>query len=300
MTAWGSIRNSGGFILATKKVLKHFLFWVAIAAIFNLIILIFLGQEKAMQFLGGYVIEQSLSLDNLFVFLAIFSSFGLSPSYQKRVLNYGIFTAMVLRFIFISFGIAMVTKFHWILYIFGAILIYSGFKIVFSDDDEEKDFKNSKLIKFLSKLIPFTHEINGKKFFIKQNGLLYATPLLAVLIIIETSDIIFAIDSIPAIFAISTNTFIVYSSNIFAILGLRNLYFLIEKLNQKFVYVKYGVAGILVFTGAKLALLMIHVEISIFVSILFIVGSLLISILVSMLIVKKPKIGVHNIHDNSL
>lgn len=286
--------------MTTKNVLRNFIFWVAVAAIFNVCVFLFMGQEKALQFLGGYIIEQSLSLDNLFVFLAIFTSFGLNAKYQKRVLNYGIFTAMVLRFIFISFGIAMVTRFHWILYIFGAILIYSGFKIVIGDEEEEKDFKDSKLIKFLSKFIPFTHKLHGKKFFTKQNGILYATPLLAILITIETSDIIFAIDSIPAIFAVSTDTFIVYTSNIFAILGLRNLYFLIEKLNEKFEYVKYGVAGILVFTGVKLAILMFHVEISVLVSIIFIVGILLISILISILINKKAEAEIHNNNSRSI
>lgn len=287
------IINKEVLLLTTKKALRNFLFWVCLAIIFNLGIYIFLGQQKALQFLGGYVIEQSLSLDNLFLFLVIFSSFGITAECQKRILNVGIFSAMILRLIFIVLGVAVVSRFHWILYVFGIILIYSGIKIVIKRE-EEHNYNDSKLVKLLAKFINFSSELDGEKFFTIKNGIRYATPLLAILIIVESSDIIFAIDSIPAIFAVTTDTFIVYTSNIFAILGLRNLYFLLEKLNEAFKYVKFGVAGILVFTGIKLSLLFFHIEISVIVSILFIIVILLCSIFASILISKKDEMKLHN------
>lgn len=279
--------------MSTKKALQNFLFWVVLAIIFNLGVYIFLGHEKALQFLGGYVLEQSLSLDNLFLFLVIFTNFGITLDYQKRVLNVGIFSAIILRLIFIVLGVTIVSKIHWIIYVFGVILIYSGIKIVVKGE-EEHNYKDSKIIKLLSKFIPFSKELDGKKFTTIKNGIRYATPLLAILIIIESSDIIFAIDSIPAIFSVTTDTFIVYTSNIFAILGLRNLYFLLEKLNEAFKYVKFGVAGILVFTGIKLSLLFFQVEISVVVSIIFIITILLSSIIASLLIRKKNEIKLQN------
>ncbi|AGK98305.1 TerC/Alx family metal homeostasis membrane protein [Clostridium pasteurianum] len=268
--------------MSTKKILSRFLFWVAAAMIFNIGIYLFMGQVKALEFLGGYVIEQSLSMDNLFLFLIIFSSFGVKVEYQRRILNYGIFGAIILRLIFIILGVAIVDKFHWILYVFGIVLIISGIKMILKkEEDNQIDFKESKLIRVLNKIIPVKNNIEGEKFFVKEKGILYATPLFAILFFIEGSDILFAIDSIPAIFSISTDTFIVYSSNIFAILGLRNLYFLLEKLQESFKYVKYGVAVILTFTGIKLSILFFHIEISILISILAIVGILAISILAS-------------------
>ncbi|MDF2503849.1 TerC/Alx family metal homeostasis membrane protein [Clostridium sp.] len=274
--------------MSTKKIVSRFLFWVLAAIIFNIGIYFFMGQEKAIQFLGGYVIEQSLSMDNLFLFLIIFTSFGVRVEYQRRILNYGILGAMILRLIFIVLGVAVVNQFHWMLYIFGIVIIISAAKMVLGKDDEgDIDFKKSKLIKLLNKIIPVKNNIEGEKFFIREKGRVYATPLFAILFFIEGSDILFAIDSIPAIFSISTDTFIVYTSNIFAILGLRNLYFLLEKLQDSFKYVKYGVATILAFTGIKLSILFFHIEISILVSILAIMGILAISILASVFIKEK-------------
>lgn len=279
--------------MTTKKAVKNFLFWVGLALAFNLFIFFYFGQEKAVEFFGGYIIEQSLSLDNLFLFLVIFNSFGVTAHYQKRVLNYGIIGAIILRLVFVVLGVAIVSKFHWILYIFGLILIFSGIKIMVKGE-EESDLKDSKVIRFMSRFIPFTENLDGEKFFTKKNGILHATPLLAMLIIIESSDIIFAIDSIPAIFSITTDAMIVYSSNIFAILGLRNLYFLIEKLNDKFKYVKVGVACILVFTGIKLAVLFFHVEISVILSVSIIFSILLLSIFISMIIPINEEERVQN------
>ncbi|MFL0194976.1 TerC/Alx family metal homeostasis membrane protein [Clostridium sp. WILCCON 0269] len=272
--------------MSTKKSLLRLCFWVGLALIFNIGIYIFMGPEKALSFLGGYVIEQSLSLDNIFLFLLIFESFSIKPEYQKRVLTYGIFGAVVLRLIFILLGVTIVNKFHWMLYIFGLVLIVSGIKMFFNHN-KSNNFHDSKIIKLLNKIIPVSKELQGEKFFVKKNSILYATPLFAILILIEASDIIFAIDSIPAIFSITTDPFIVYTSNIFAILGLRNMYFVLEKLHKSFAYVKYGVACILIFTGIKLSITFFHINISIIASLLIIFAIMSASILASMILNKK-------------
>lgn len=272
--------------METKKALKSLCFWIGLALMFNAGIYIFMGKESALEFFGGYIIEQSLSLDNLFLFLLIFEGFAISPLYQKRVLSYGIFGAIVLRLIFIILGVAIVTQFHWILYVFGVVLIVSGVKMFFKGE-ETTDYKNSIFFRLLKKVIPVTETLEGEKFLVRKNKILHATPLLAILVIIEGSDILFAIDSIPAIFSITTNPFIVYTSNIFAILGLRNMYFLLEKLHSKFAYVKYGVALILTFTGVKLGILFFHIEISLPISLAVIFLTLILSIIFS--VIKSSK-----------
>lgn len=285
--------------MSTKKSLLHLCFWVGTALLFNIGIYIFMGQEKALSFLGGYVIEQSLSLDNLFLFLLIFESFSIKPQYQKRVLTYGIFGAIVLRLIFVILGVTIVNKFHWMLYIFGLILIISGIKMILKKDNSN-DFSNSKIIRLVNKIIPVSKELAGEKFFIKRNKVLYATPLFAILILVESSDIIFAIDSIPAVFSITTDPFIVYTSNIFAILGLRNMYFLLEKLHNNFAYVKYGVACILMFTGVKLSITFFHINVSIIASLVIIFMILSASIAVSIILNRKGKTASTNIPKDSI
>lgn len=274
--------------MSTKKSLQNILFWVGIALLFNTGIYFFMGQEKALTFLGGYVIEQSLSLDNLFLFLLIFENFGIKPQYQKRILTYGIAGAIVLRFIFVILGVRIVNEFHWVLYVFGLLLMISGFKMIF-DKKETQNFKDNKILKLLHKIIPVSDKLEGEKFFTRKNKILYATPLFAVLILIEGSDILFAIDSIPAVFSITTDPFIVYTSNIFAILGLRSMYFLLEKLHNKFAYVKYGVACILIFTGVKLSAGFFHINISVVLSLIIIFVLLAISIIFSIFMPKKEK-----------
>jgi tellurite resistance protein TerC len=275
-------------MMNTKKALKWLAFWFGLAMLFDAGVYIFLGSKKALEFLGGYIIEQSLSVDNLFLFLLIFASFGISTHYQRRVLNYGIIGAMVLRLIFIVLGVAVVNRFHWILYIFGILLIISGAKMLIKHDDD-KDFKNSAMLKWMGKIIPITHDLEGERFLIKKDKILYATPLLAILVLIEGSDVIFAIDSIPAVFSITTDPLIVYSSNIFAILGLRNLYFLLEKLHKAFRFVKFGVAVILIFTGIKLGILFWGIEIELVRSITTILAILLVSVLMSIIIPEKKE-----------
>ncbi|MBV4436868.1 TerC/Alx family metal homeostasis membrane protein [Clostridium tyrobutyricum] len=279
--------------MSTKKSLIHLGFWIGMALIFNAGIYIFMGHEKALAFLGGYVIEQSLSLDNLFLFLIIFECFAVNPQYQKRILTYGIIGAIILRFIFIILGVTIINQFHWMLYIFGIILIISGIKMIFKND-VVVNFKNSRVIGLLEKIIPVSDNIEGEKFFIRKNKILYATPLFAILILIEASDIIFAIDSIPAVFSITTDPFIVYTSNIFAILGLRNMYFLLEKLHNNFAYVKYGVACILIFTGIKLSITFFHINVSVIPSLAIIFSILLTSIFVSIILSKNKKSPVNS------
>lgn len=191
-----------------------------------------------------------------------------------------------MRLIFVLLGVAIVNRFHWVLYVFGGILIISGIKMLFKKE-KSKDFKESGIIKLLKKVIPVTDKLEGEKFFVRKNNVLYATPLFAILVLIEGTDIIFAIDSIPAIFAITTDLFIVYSSNIFAILGLRSMYFLLEKLNKVFRYVKYGVALILTFTGIKLTILLFHIHIPILLSVSIIATILALSIIASLVTKKR-------------
>ncbi|EMS71093.1 TerC family protein [Ruminiclostridium cellobioparum] len=271
--------------MSTKKALIWVAFWIGLALVFNTGVYFFMGQEKALEFMGGFVIEKSLSIDNLFLFIMVFSSFGIKPEYQRRVLNYGIAGALVLRLIFVLLGVTIINKFHWMLYIFGAILIFSGIKMMFGHEDN--NVKDSRILKVIGRLIPVSDSLEGDRFFVRKNKVLYATPLLAVLIVIEFTDIIFAVDSIPAIFSITLDPFIVYTSNIFAILGLRSMYFVLGNLHEKFKYVKYGVALILTFTGLKLALLMFSVHIPVGLSLAVIISILTVSIVASVMISRK-------------
>ena len=269
--------------MGTKKAFLKLCYWGGLALIFNIGIYIFMGQQKAVEFLGGYIIEQSLSLDNLFLFLIIFKSFGIGPRFQNRILTYGIIGAIILRLVFIILGVSIINAFHWMLYVFGIALIISGIKM-FSTNEKIKNFKESFLFKTLKRIMPVTDSLHGEKFFIFKNKRLYATPLFAILILIEGSDIIFAMDSIPAIFSITTDLFIVYTSNIFAILGLRNMYFLLERLQRSFILVKYAVALILIFTGVKLTLLFFNIDISVVYSLMVISSILVLSVIFSILV----------------
>lgn len=271
--------------MTIRKAMIWVLFWVCLALLFNVGVFFIMGKQSAIEFFGGYLIELSLSVDNLFLFLVIFTSFGVPAQYQRRALNFGIAGAIIMRFLFIFLGSALVHRFEWVLYIFGAILIFSGAKMLLAND-KEKDYKDSRLLKGFAKVFPFTGTLEGEKFFVRRNGKLYATLLLAILVLVEFSDILFAIDSIPAIFSITTNVLIVYTSNIFAILGLRSLYFALERLCRVFAYMKYGVSVVLIFTGVKLAILFFHVEIPILLSVGIIAGILGISVLASMLFAK--------------
>ena len=227
------------------------IFYIVIAILFGFFVMYEEGADKGMLYFTGYLLEKSLSLDNIFVMSVIFSSIGVPSKYQHRVLFWGILGALVMRGIMIFLGEALVSRFHWVLYIFSIFLIYTGAHMLFQKE-EEKPFKESKVYKILSKFFHVTHEIHGEHFLVKENGKWHITPLLFALFVIETMDVIFAFDSIPAIFLVTQDVFIVYTSNIFAILGLRALYFLLAAIVNKFVYLKPALSIILIFIGLKI------------------------------------------------
>ncbi len=216
------------------------------------------GQQSAMEYVTGFVVEKSLAMDNIFIIAMIFSYFAIPRQYQHRVLLWGILGVIVLRGIMIAGGAAIVENFHWVLYLFAAFLVFTGLKMLFSSDHDENDIGNNRILKFLRSRLPVTEKLHGEKFFVKETdastGKLktFVTPLFLALIMVEIADLIFAVDSIPAIFAITTDPFIVYTSNIFAILGLRALYFALAALIHRFAYLKYALAAVLVFVGSKI------------------------------------------------
>jgi len=262
--------------------------WISLALIFNYGIFIFMGKEKAIEFLTGYVIEKSLSIDNLFVFIMVFTYFNVEPKYQHKILFWGILGALIMRAIFIFAGVALISMFHWIIYVFGGFLIFTGVKMLFHKDEKLNPNKNPLVIIF-KKFFPVTEEMHGSKFFVKINSRTVATPLFIVLLVIEFTDLIFAVDSIPAILAISNDTFIIFTSNVFAILGLRALYFALAGITKYFYYLKYGLSAILVFVGIKMIMAEFY-KIPIVYSLLSISGILLISILFSIVFPKKDKL----------
>ena len=225
--------------------------WIMLALTFNAGLWHYFGEVKAIEFLTGYIVEKSLSVDNIFVFVLIFTSFQVPSIYQHKVLFWGILGALVMRIIFIFAGVALITKFHWIIYVFGIFLIYTGIKIA-RDKGTKIDIENNALVKYVRKFIPVTTDYFNARFLVKLNNKWHATPLLLVLILIEFTDLIFAVDSIPAILAITQDPFIVYTSNVFAILGLRSLYFVLAGSLKYFTYLHYGLALILVFVGIKM------------------------------------------------
>ncbi|MCP4706631.1 MAG: TerC family protein [candidate division Zixibacteria bacterium] len=227
--------------------------WIAVSLCFNVVIYFWLGEAKALQFFTGYLIEKSLSIDNIFVFLLIFTYFGVPDKYQYKVLFWGIIGALLMRGIFIGVGALLIAKFHWIIYVFGAFLVYTGIKMGVSGDSKVDPDKNP-ILKLVRRFIPLTKNYRNGHFFVKEGGKKFGTPLFVVLIVIETTDVVFAVDSIPAIFAITLDPFIVYSSNVFAILGLRALYFALAGLMDMFYYLKYGLSAILSFVGVKMLL----------------------------------------------
>lgn len=225
--------------------------WILLALIFNAGVWYYFGEVKALEFLTGYIVEKSLSVDNIFVFVLIFSSFQVPSIYQHKVLFWGVLGALVMRIIFILAGVTLITKFHWIIYVFGVFLILTGIKIA-RDKGTKINIANSPVLKLMRKFIPVTSGYHGSNFTVRINKKLHATPLLLVLILVETTDLIFAVDSIPAILAISNDSFIVYTSNVFAIMGLRSLYFALQGSLKYFTYLHYGLALILIFVGIKM------------------------------------------------
>ena len=299
--------KKGQHEVGVGEALKMTAVWIGVSLVFCAGIYLFYPvepHEKAMEFLAGYLIEKSLSMDNLFVFLMLFSFFGVERKYQHEVLFWGIFGALVLRSIFIFAGAAMVERFEWILGLFGLFLIYTGFKMFGHDDDEQVDPSKNIFVKLFKKFFPVSDKMHGGDFFITEGGRRLATPLFIALIVIETTDVAFAVDSIPAVFSVSRDPFIVLTSNIFAILGLRALYFALAAIAKYFGYLKYGLGIILSFVGIKMLLAMDeyvnaagrlvgielnmpHIEVPTPLSLAIIFGVLLLSILLSVVFGKR-------------
>lgn len=292
-----------------KEALQMTGVWIGVSLLFAVGIYFFypvMPHEKTMEYLAGYLIEKSLSMDNLFVFLMLFSFFGVERKYQHEVLFWGIFGALVLRSIFIFAGAAMVERFEWVLGLFGIFLFYTGFKMFGHNDEQQGNPADNIIVRLFKRFFPVTDKMHGEKFFVREAGLLKATPLFIALLVIETTDVAFAVDSIPAVFSVSRDPFIVLTSNIFAILGLRALYFALAAIAQYFKYLKYGLGIILIFVGAKMLLAMNeyinalasfvgiqlnmpHVEIPILASLSIIFGVLIASMLISYITTKLSK-----------
>lgn len=279
-------------IIKIKEALIWSAVWIGLALIFNVGIYFFIDEGKAVEFFTAYVVEKSLSVDNLFVFVMLFTYFKIDEKYQHKVLFWGILGALIMRAIFIFAGIALINTFHWVIYIFGVFLLFTGFKMFFQKEHAPHPERNP-LVKIFKKIFPVTDYMQDGKFFIKINNRTFATPLFVVLLVVEFTDLIFAVDSIPAVLAISKDSFIVFTSNVFAILGLRALYFALAGIMQYFYYLKYGLSVILAFIGTKMILNeiydhLIHNLVSLFV----ILGILSISIIISLLFPKKKDIAI--------
>ncbi|MCX6983047.1 MAG: TerC family protein [Verrucomicrobia bacterium] len=273
-------------VVSFKESIAWTVVWVTLALLFNLGVAHYMGDQKGLEFFTGYVIEKSLSVDNVFVFALLFSYFAVPPLYQHKVLFWGILGALVMRAVMIFVGAALIEKFAWIIYVFGAFLILTGIKMIVKREEEIHPELNP-LVRWFKKLMPVTSDYRGDKFFVRENGIRMATPLFVVLLLVEFSDLIFAVDSIPAIFAVTKDPFIVYTSNVFAILGLRSLYFALAGVMDKFHYLKIGLGVVLSFVGVKMLLGHTPWKIDTHVSLGVIVGVLAVSIIVSLLRPKK-------------
>ena len=282
-----AVWSRGGRTLSFKQALLSSAFWIALAMGFAIFIHQWLGAGKSLEFVTGYLVEEALSVDNLFVFILLFNYFKVPPEQERTVLFWGIIGALVMRGTFIIAGVALVHRFHWIIYLFGAFLIYTGFKL-FGDEDEQVDPSRNIVLRWSRKLIPVTDHYEGNRFFIQRAGRLMATPLLVVLLVVESTDVLFATDSIPAILAISRDSFIVYTSNVFAVLGLRSLFFALSGLMKLFHYLNYGLAVVLMFIGAKM-LASYKYQLPTWIALLVIAAILATSVLASVLFPKPEE-----------
>jgi tellurite resistance protein TerC len=272
--------------LSLKEATLWSIFWVVVSVLFNIFILFWLGEEKALEFLTGYLLEKSLSADNIFVFAVLFNYFAVPAEYRHRVLFWGVVGAIVFRLTFILAGTALLKRFHWVVYVFGIIVIISGIKLLMRKEEKIVPERNP-VLRLARRLLPITPTYHGQRFFVVHDGKVFATPLMLVLLVIESTDIVFAIDSIPAIFAITRDPFIVFTSNVCAILGLRALYFLLEGMIRLFRYLDEGLAVILVFIGVKMLLSEFY-KIPVWVALGFVAVVLAIAITLS-LVVKEAK-----------
>ncbi|MEX2235665.1 MAG: TerC family protein [Cyclobacteriaceae bacterium] len=277
--------------ISTKSALYQSIFWVVVSTLFGVFILLYdeSGTEGAVQYFSAYLTEYALSVDNIFVILLILKYFKVNEAYYHKVLFWGILGAIVFRGVFIFVGTFLIEKFHWILYIFGVFLVYSGIRIYFEDGDEKIEPEKNPILKFCKKHLPMSHSDHGGNFVIREEGKLLFTPLFLVIVLIETTDLIFAVDSIPAAFAITQNPFLIYTSNIFAVMGLRAMFFLLAGVIDKFYLLQKGLSVILFFIGAKMLLDIWHIEVNVYLSFTVIIVTLTLSIIFSVLIPRKAK-----------
>jgi tellurite resistance protein TerC len=271
--------------ISVKEALTWTAVWITLSMLFNLFVYHYFDKEKALEFFTAYLVEKSLSIDNIFVIIMIFSYFSVPASYQHKVLFWGILGALVMRVIFIFAGIELIHKFHWLIYLFGGFLVVTGIRMVYGED-KPMDPEKNPLVKLVRKIFPVTESFEGDSFFVKRNDKIWATPLFIVVVLIEGTDLIFAVDSIPAIISISDDTFIVYTSNVFAILGLRSLYFALAGIEKYFTYLKYGLAAILVFVGVKMCIADFY-KMPVEISLIIISFLLAISMIASVIVKKK-------------
>jgi tellurite resistance protein TerC len=263
-----------------RRALHWTILWISLAGVFAVIVYVTLGQEKALLFATGYALEKSLSVDNMFVFLLIFSSLGIPYIYQHKVLMVGILSAIAMRIGLILAGVSLLESFHWMIYVFGGLLLFTGIRMLLQKKEKKIEIEKNIAVRIMKRFIPVSLELTGDKFLSHKNGVLLATPMLIALIIVEMTDLVFALDSIPAILAITTDPFIVITSNVFAILGLRSLYFLLAGMMEKFYYLKPGLAAILLFIGIKMVISEIY-EIPITASLIVIFGILAVAMTLS-------------------
>ena len=303
-----ALKSSGDHKVSAKEALVWTLIWITVALLFMAGIWTYINYllpsdviiphefastseyatSKSLEFLTGYVVEKSLSIDNIFIFLLIFSFFKVPNMYQRRVLVYGVLAAVLLRVVMVLIGSYLISKFEWILYLFGAFLLFTGIKMCFGHDDDA-DLTQNKIVKFTKKIFKTTDEYHKEHFFIIKEGVRYATPLFIVLVLITISDIIFAVDSVPAVFSVTTDPFIVMTSNVFAILGLRAMYFLLADMAERFHLLQYGLAIILIYIGIKMLVMYFDFHFPIALSLSIILGTLVGSIVLSLLIPQKNK-----------
>lgn len=273
--------------ISSRSALLQSLFWIGLALGFAGLVFYFLGPQSGAEFLSAYLTEKMLSVDNLFVIMLIFNFFKLEEKYHHKALFWGILGAVISRGAFITAGAYIVGQFHWVLYIFGALLMYTGIKLLREKKEEHANFHNSKVLRLAKKVLPLSSAPHEGKFFVKENGKIHATMLLMIVILVEATDIVFAVDSIPAAFSISQNAFVVFTSNIFAVMGLRALFFLIESILHRFHHLQKGLSLILVFVGAKMLAGIFDLHISSMVSFGIIIGALGLSLFASVLFPKR-------------
>jgi tellurite resistance protein TerC len=276
-----------GSVVTMKKALVQTFFWVALAMAFGIFIYVYNGQQLALEYLSAYLMEWSLSIDNIFVFILIFTFLAIREEFFGRVLLIGILLAVIFRIIFITAGIELVNRFTWLLYLFGAILVYTGLSMFFTKKEESGDLEKNKVYRFLKRFLPLVAEDGNGKLTIRRDGKRYYTTIFVVIVLLASTDIVFALDSIPAVFGITQNRLVIYTSNIFAVLGLRSLFFLLRGAVDKFRFLQEGIATVLVFVGLKMTSELVHIKVSTVISLIVIVTCIGSSILLSVVLKKK-------------